>query len=164
MVGGGKSKYFFARNRFKRKSCSEVKAEVKVSNGSSSVQPRISAFLCGRKREGDGNEDQSGHKKAKVTVTPNADLSALKAGEDPCQQGENETPMLPMAPERSVSPVQESPSSSSSQPPTPLEKQVTELKRRHPRLLLMIECGYRFRFFGEDAKHAADLLNIGCWK
>jgi DNA mismatch repair protein MSH3 len=35
---------------------------------------------------------------------------------------------------------------------TPLEKQVVELKARHPGILLLIEVGYKFRFFGEDAK------------
>lgn len=33
--------------------------------------------------------------------------------------------------------------------------QVLSLKRAHPDLLLMVECGYRFRFFGEDALEAA---------
>jgi DNA mismatch repair protein MSH3 len=37
---------------------------------------------------------------------------------------------------------------------TPLEKQVVELKARHPGILLLIEVGYKFRFFGEDAKVA----------
>ncbi|CAL1614984.1 unnamed protein product [Knipowitschia caucasica] len=35
---------------------------------------------------------------------------------------------------------------------TPLEQQVTELQQRHPGVLLAIECGYKYRFFGEDAE------------
>lgn len=35
---------------------------------------------------------------------------------------------------------------------TPLEKQVLEFKMKHPGVLLLIEVGYKFRFFGEDAE------------
>lgn len=35
---------------------------------------------------------------------------------------------------------------------TPLEMQVVELKAKYPGCLLLIEVGYKFRFFGEDAK------------
>lgn len=35
---------------------------------------------------------------------------------------------------------------------TPLETQVVELKAKYPGCLLLIEVGYKFRFFGEDAK------------
>src|SRR3989338_36840 len=43
---------------------------------------------------------------------------------------------------------------------TPLEKQVLELKSQNPGTLLMIECGYKYQFFGEDAEIAARVLNI----
>ncbi|KAK3143330.1 hypothetical protein QOZ80_4AG0299040 [Eleusine coracana subsp. coracana] len=43
---------------------------------------------------------------------------------------------------------------------TPLEQQVLDLKARHPDVLLMVEVGYRFRFFGEDAAVAAAVLGI----
>ncbi|XP_073315193.1 DNA mismatch repair protein MSH3 isoform X3 [Primulina huaijiensis] len=43
---------------------------------------------------------------------------------------------------------------------TPLETQVVELKRRYPDVLLMIEVGYKYRFFGEDAESAARVLGI----
>ncbi|RYH28906.1 hypothetical protein EON65_10465 [archaeon] len=45
---------------------------------------------------------------------------------------------------------------------TPLEKQVLELRQKHPDCLLMIECGYRVRFFGEDATIASKELGIYC--
>ncbi|CDH49460.1 dna mismatch repair protein msh3 [Lichtheimia corymbifera JMRC:FSU:9682] len=43
---------------------------------------------------------------------------------------------------------------------SPLELQVLELKRKHPGVLLAIEVGYKFRFFGEDAKIASRVLHI----
>lgn len=43
---------------------------------------------------------------------------------------------------------------------TPLEKQVVELKARAPGTVLMVHCGYRIRFFGEDALIAAKVLSI----
>ncbi|KAL7146352.1 hypothetical protein ABFS83_06G034900 [Erythranthe nasuta] len=43
---------------------------------------------------------------------------------------------------------------------TPLEQQVVELKARYPDVLLMIEVGYKYRFFGEDAENAARVLGI----
>ena len=35
---------------------------------------------------------------------------------------------------------------------TPLEKQVIEFKTQQPDAVLLVECGYRFRFFAEDAE------------
>ncbi|KAG0747996.1 hypothetical protein G6F62_002743 [Rhizopus arrhizus] len=43
---------------------------------------------------------------------------------------------------------------------SPLELQVLELKARYPDCLLLIEVGYKFRFFGEDAKIASRVLHI----
>ncbi|KAI4351764.1 hypothetical protein L6164_006086 [Bauhinia variegata] len=43
---------------------------------------------------------------------------------------------------------------------TPLEQQVVELKRKYPDVLLMVEVGYKYRFFGEDAEIAARVLAI----
>uniref|UniRef100_A0A096MA69 DNA mismatch repair protein MutS-like N-terminal domain-containing protein n=1 Tax=Poecilia formosa TaxID=48698 RepID=A0A096MA69_POEFO len=45
---------------------------------------------------------------------------------------------------------------------TPLEQQVMELKQQHKDVLLAVECGYKYRFFGEDAEIAAKELNITC--
>jgi DNA mismatch repair protein MSH3 len=45
---------------------------------------------------------------------------------------------------------------------TPLEKQVLAIKRDHPDTLLVVEVGYKFRFFGEDARVAAKELSIVC--
>ncbi|KAK8952427.1 DNA mismatch repair protein MSH3 [Platanthera zijinensis] len=61
----------------------------------------------------------------------------------------------------------DSPSSLSSPKPssqnpkyTPLEQQVLELKSKYPDVLLMVEVGYRYRFFGQDAEAAARVLGI----
>lgn len=45
---------------------------------------------------------------------------------------------------------------------TPMEKQVLEIKRAHMDTLLVIEVGYKYRFFGEDARIAAKELSIVC--
>ena len=45
---------------------------------------------------------------------------------------------------------------------TPLDKQVLEIKRKHMDTLLVVEVGYKFRFFGEDARIAAKELSIVC--
>jgi DNA mismatch repair protein MSH3 len=45
---------------------------------------------------------------------------------------------------------------------TPLDKQVVEIKKQHPDTLLVVEVGYKFRFFGEDARVAARELSIVC--
>ncbi|QIW99889.1 hypothetical protein AMS68_005407 [Peltaster fructicola] len=45
---------------------------------------------------------------------------------------------------------------------TPLERQVIDIKRTNPDTLLVVEVGYKFRFFGEDARIAAKELNIFC--
>lgn len=46
---------------------------------------------------------------------------------------------------------------------TPLEQQVIQLKQQHQDVLLAVECGYKYRFFGEDAEIAARTLNIVCY-
>lgn len=35
---------------------------------------------------------------------------------------------------------------------TPLELQVIELKKQYKDAILCVECGYKYRFFGEDAE------------
>lgn len=45
---------------------------------------------------------------------------------------------------------------------TPLEQQVVDIKRKYPDTVLVVEVGYKFRFFGEDAKIASQNLSIMC--
>lgn len=46
---------------------------------------------------------------------------------------------------------------------TPLEKQILDLKSKYPGILLIIEVGYKFKFYGEDARIASQALNIMCF-
>ncbi len=45
---------------------------------------------------------------------------------------------------------------------TPMEKQVIEIKKANMGTVLVVEVGYKFRFFGEDARIAAKELSIVC--
>lgn len=45
---------------------------------------------------------------------------------------------------------------------TPMEIQFLDIKRRHMDTILIVEVGYKFRFFGEDARIAAKELSIVC--
>ncbi|KAL2860673.1 mismatch repair protein MSH3 [Aspergillus lucknowensis] len=45
---------------------------------------------------------------------------------------------------------------------TPMEKQIIEIKRKHMDTILLVEVGYKFRFFGEDARIASKELSIVC--
>ncbi|ORX74561.1 hypothetical protein DL89DRAFT_264401 [Linderina pennispora] len=45
---------------------------------------------------------------------------------------------------------------------TPLEMQVLDMKTKHPDILLAVEVGYKYRFFGEDARIASRVLGIMC--
>ena len=46
---------------------------------------------------------------------------------------------------------------------TPMEQQFLSIKAKYPDAILCIECGYKYRFFGEDAETASKVLNIGCF-
>ncbi|GAA5970599.1 hypothetical protein JCM8115_000833 [Rhodotorula mucilaginosa] len=46
---------------------------------------------------------------------------------------------------------------------TPLEQQVLALRKANPGVLLIVEVGYKFRFFDEDARVASRILNIACF-
>ena len=54
-------------------------------------------------------------------------------------------------------------STPSSKQYTPLEQQFIAIKAEYPDALLFVECGYKYRFFGEDAEIASKVLNIGCF-
>jgi DNA mismatch repair protein MSH3 len=45
---------------------------------------------------------------------------------------------------------------------TPMELQMLEIKRNHTDAILIVEVGYKFKFFGEDARIAAKELGIVC--
>jgi DNA mismatch repair protein MSH3 len=45
---------------------------------------------------------------------------------------------------------------------TPMEIQMLDIKRKHMDAILIVEVGYKFKFFGEDARIAAKELGIFC--
>ncbi|USW58001.1 Putative DNA mismatch repair protein MutS, core [Septoria linicola] len=45
---------------------------------------------------------------------------------------------------------------------TPLDQKVVDLKRKHPDVLLVVEVGYKYRLYGEDARVAAKILSVVC--
>ena len=45
---------------------------------------------------------------------------------------------------------------------TPLEKQYVDLKCNHPDAILLLEVGYKYQFFDEDAFIASQVLSICC--
>ncbi|QDS67421.1 Mismatch repair protein msh3 [Venturia effusa] len=45
---------------------------------------------------------------------------------------------------------------------TPMEQQYLDIKRKHLDTVILYEVGYKFRFFGEDARTAAKVLSIVC--
>ncbi|ESP05453.1 hypothetical protein LOTGIDRAFT_208479 [Lottia gigantea] len=45
---------------------------------------------------------------------------------------------------------------------TPLEQQFLEIKKQYDDAILFVECGYKYRFFREDAEIAAKVLKIYC--
>ncbi|KAJ8700304.1 Mismatch repair protein msh3 [Pleurotus ostreatus] len=46
---------------------------------------------------------------------------------------------------------------------TPLEEQILKLKADNPGTLLMVEIGYKYKFFGEDAEIASKTLGVACY-
>eukprot|EP00793_Prasinoderma_coloniale_P005709 PRCOL_00004183-RA len=46
---------------------------------------------------------------------------------------------------------------------TPLEQQVLRLQREHPGVLLLVEVGYKYQFFGKDAAVASECLGIAAY-
>ncbi|KAF4608344.1 Mismatch repair protein msh3 [Pleurotus pulmonarius] len=46
---------------------------------------------------------------------------------------------------------------------TPLEEQILKLKADNPGTLLMVEIGYKYKFFGEDAEIASKILGVACY-
>lgn len=47
---------------------------------------------------------------------------------------------------------------------TPLEVQILKIQEENPSTTLLVEVGYKFRFFGPDARKASQILGIACFK
>lgn len=59
-------------------------------------------------------------------------------------------------------PARKSNGSKKKTPLTPMEKQIIDLKKQNSEALLVIEVGYKYQIFGEDARIAAKELGIVC--
>ncbi|KAM6930900.1 DNA mismatch repair protein Msh3 [Xenentodon cancila] len=94
----------------------------------------------------------------------NEELMAAKQGFDLCQFAKPGGRVGGGRRAAELSPPSDSsaPSRRSKSTYTPLEQQVMQLKQQHGDALLAVECGYKYRFFGEDAEIAAKELNIVC--
>lgn len=62
--------------------------------------------------------------------------------------------------ERSPPSESSAPSRRSKSAYTPLEQQVIQLKQQHKDALLAVECGYKYRFFGEDAEVRTEKITV----
>lgn len=80
----------------------------------------------------------------------------LTGGEDVAEGDEDEEPSAP------VSGKGKGTAKKGGSKLTPMEKQVIEIKRKHMDTVLVVEVGYKFRFFGDDARVAARELGIVC--
>ena len=83
------------------------------------------------------------------------DASFAAIGEDPAKRAQLGQRLDTLASSR-----EERAEAMSEAAPTPLEVQVQELKAKHPGVLLAIEVGYKYMFYGEDATVASRVLSI----
>ncbi|TRY63020.1 hypothetical protein TCAL_00792 [Tigriopus californicus] len=177
MVGGGKgqSKYFFGRKKTSNTSTSSPTSNSLTNSPRTSntkSQRSIDTFF--KRKSSSGIDDATPNPESKTTVQdPNVDWPMAKKPRiysDGTQQVE-EVIHVDEDRETCTSLISDTtPTDLKSQPPestvqgkpTPLEKQVIEFKAKYPQLILFVECGYRYRFFGRDAEIAAKVLGIYC--
>lgn len=76
--------------------------------------------------------------------------------------GEDEDADADGAEEEATAPAKTKKKGSKTGKLTPMELQFLEIKRKHMDTVLIVEVGYKFRFFGEDARIAAKELSIVC--
>lgn len=96
-----------------------------------------------------GSDCQVGIGRIAVSDAASAEAEAAEAEED-------DEPALPPPPTKGKG------AKKAASKLTPMEKQVIEIKRQNMNTVLVIEVGYKFRFFGEDARIAAKELGIVC--
>ncbi|KAK6250568.1 DNA mismatch repair protein MutS [Theobroma cacao] len=97
-------------------------------------------------------------KKPKTTLSPHTH-NPVPLQSNPSLHQKFLHKLLEPSPRRPLEPTVEL-SGSDHKKYTPLEQQVVDLKNKYPDVLLMVEVGYRFRFFGKDAEIAAKVLGI----
>jgi DNA mismatch repair protein MSH3 len=82
--------------------------------------------------------------------------------QDAAPVGEDEDADADGAEEEAPAPAKTKKKGSKTGKLTPMELQFLEIKRKHMDTVLIVEVGYKFRFFGEDARIAAKELSIVC--
>ncbi|KFK29055.1 hypothetical protein AALP_AA7G082800 [Arabis alpina] len=141
----GKQKQQVISRFFAPKPKSSSPPSTPLAESSSTPSPKISATVSfspsKRKLLSDHLAAASPNKKPKPTPDPNLHQRFLQKLLEP-----------------SSSPDKKSVPETSSIKYTPLEQQVVELKSKYQDVVLMVEVGYRYRFFGEDAEIAARVL------
>ncbi|WBW72667.1 MutS protein-like protein 3 [Schizosaccharomyces osmophilus] len=122
------------------------------------------------------NENSSSEDESLAEIHPNV-VNASKGGED--DDIDEEVPLIKLQ-KRNIQEQEDSNGSftkttkkrsrnrSSLEPKekdvyTPLERQYIELRKKYKDCILAIEVGYKYRFFGEDAKVVSKALGIGCY-
>ncbi|PHH78299.1 hypothetical protein CDD80_7107 [Ophiocordyceps camponoti-rufipedis] len=91
-----------------------------------------------------------------LTWKGRASLQQAPGGEDEADADDDEADEQPPAPAKA--------GKKNAKPAklTPMEVQFLDIKRKHMDTVLIVEVGYKFRFFGEDARIAAKELSIVC--
>lgn len=131
---------------------SSIRCDSPVSEQLSAGCPRKQAKLPGRPRKGNGKMATVDSDEASV-----ARVKRLRKGKD---KGKDK--LVKSSDSSAGSPL---PSTQSGKVKyTPLEQQYMSIKAAHPDTVLFLECGYRYRFFGEDANVASDMLKIASYQ
>ena len=120
--------------------------------------------------DGDGDEDKAseGKKRIKSLARPAEDEEDGEKDSDAGKQVASRQKLLDNAPILGSSSSAESQGKlldivkrlGAKEKYTPLEKQVIDIKGANPDTILLVEVGYRYRFFAEDAETAAKVLNV----
>ncbi|KAL8684247.1 MAG: hypothetical protein Q9224_006491, partial [Gallowayella concinna] len=103
-----------------------------------------------------GRPDSIAEIKRRNWVINESAADQVEDGEEAEEAGEEETVRPPPKGKKGTA------SRKSASKLTPMERQVLEIKSSHMDTLLVVEVGYKFKFFGEDARTAAKELSIVC--
>ncbi|KAH7328756.1 DNA mismatch repair protein msh3 [Stachybotrys elegans] len=85
-----------------------------------------------------------------------------RGAEEDRPAGDDDDPDAEQEEEEAAAPTKTRKKGSKTGKLTPMEIQFLEIKRKHLDTVLIVEVGYKFRFFGEDARIAAKELSIVC--
>lgn len=89
-------------------------------------------------------------------------LAWRRRGQEDTPAGDDEDAAEDAEDDEAVAPTKAKKKGSKTGKLTPMEVQFLDIKRKHMDTVLIVEVGYKFRFFGEDARIAAKELSIVC--